>query len=149
MIPLSFWHNFLVFLIFFIYLFDIFNLCSHTFPRKEDKKIVSMREHWSYCFIIFKKIICNQNVIEVEENWYITDQVILELGTTWRGKIVIVIFGLLYHYEIPNTEVNGLLLVILVTAAHVLGVLTEKIKEKQWKPRKIASFFREQFIGNC
>lgn len=85
MIPLSSWHKFLVFLISFIYLFDIFNLYSHTFSRKEDKKIVSMWGHWSYCLIIFKKIIWNQNVTEVEENWYITDQVILELGTTRRG----------------------------------------------------------------
>ena len=36
--------------------------------EKKTKKIVSMWEHWSYCFIIFKKIICNQNAIEVEEN---------------------------------------------------------------------------------
>ena len=55
-----------------------------------------------------------------------------------------------------ETNVNGLPVVILVTAAHFLGVLTEK-NEKQRKSREISKklfrdflfYKRYIFIGNC
>ena len=64
-----------------------------------------------------------------------------------EGQILIVIIRLLYNQETRNIEVNGLLVVILVTVAHFLGVLTEKNKKEQ-KSRKIGKRLFWEFLLN-